>query len=87
MGLTGWTRVGLRLCCAPGVIPTLRKGAGLRTPLALLIFFFFFFTFLVLFFLLALYLGHKGVPRLGVESELQLPAYARAFGNTGSLTH
>ena len=27
------------------------------------------------------------VPRLGVKSELQLPAYAIAHGNVGSLTH
>ena len=38
---------------------------------------------------------HMEVPRLGVESELQLPAYTTAtsatyttaHGNTGSLTH
>ena len=27
------------------------------------------------------------VPRPGVESELQLPAYTTAHGNAGSLTH
>ena len=31
-----------------------------------------------LFVLLGPYLWHMGVPRLGVESELQLPAYATA---------
>ena len=30
---------------------------------------------------------HMEVPRLGVESELQLPAYNTAHGNVGSLTH
>ena len=36
---------------------------------------------------LELHPQHMEVPRLGVESELQLPAYATAHGNTGSLTH
>ena len=30
---------------------------------------------------------HMEVPRLGVKSEPQLPAYTTAHGNTGSLTH
>ena len=30
---------------------------------------------------------HMEVPRLGGESELQLPAYITDHGNTGSLTH
>ena len=37
--------------------------------------FFFFLTFL---FFLGLHLWHVEVPRLGVKSELQLPAYATA---------
>ena len=38
-------------------------------------FFFFFFVFLSF---LALHPQHKEVPRLGVQSELQLPAYTTA---------
>ena len=45
-------------------------------------FFFFFFFFCLLLLLLLLFLGplprHMEVPRLGVELELQPPAYARA---------
>ena len=37
----------------------------------------FFFFFFLLFFL-QLHLGHMEVPRLGVRSELQLPAYTIA---------
>ena len=44
-------------------------------------FLFFFFCFL------GPHLRHMEVPRLEVESELQLPAYATAHGNAGSLTH
>ena len=33
------------------------------------------------------HLQHMEVPRLGVESELQLPAYATAHVNARSLTH
>ena len=36
---------------------------------------------------LGLHLWHMEVPRLEVESELQLPAYATAYDNDGSLTH
>ena len=43
--------------------------------------FFFFFNFL------STHLRHMEVPRLGVESELQLSTYTTAHGNTGSLTH
>ena len=39
-------------------------------------FFFFFFVFL------GLYLQHMEVPRLGVESELQLPVYTIATGTS-----
>ena len=44
------------------------------------IFFFFFVS-------LGLHPRHMEVPRLGVESELKLPAYTTAHGNAGSLTH
>ena len=44
----------------------------------------FFFFFLVF---LRPHLWHMEVPRLGAKSELQLPAYTTAHGNTGSLTH
>ena len=40
--------------------------------------FFFFFFPLILFFFLGPHLRHVDVPRLGVESELQLPAYTTA---------
>ena len=42
--------------------------------------FFFFFVFL------GLHLQYMEVPRLGVKSELQPPAYTTAHTNTGSLT-
>ena len=45
----------------------------LRNQLALFFFFFFFFFFFSV--LLGPHLGHMEVPRLGVESELQLQAY------------
>ena len=41
----------------------------------------FFFSFL------QSHLWHTKAPRLGVESEVQLPAYATTCSNTGSLTH
>ena len=44
-----------------------------------------FFPFFVCF--LGPQLWHMEVPKLGVESELQLPAYATADGNARSLTH
>ena len=36
------------------------------------------------FFFLGLYLQHMEIPRLGVKSELQLPAYSTANSNVGS---
>ena len=36
-------------------------------------------SFFPLLFFLGLYLWHMEIPRLGVESELQLPAYATAI--------
>jgi len=47
------------------------------------------FSFLFFFFLVFLepHLQHIEVPRLRITSELQLPAYTSAHGNTGSLTH
>ena len=33
------------------------------------------------------FLGHMEVPRLWVQSELQLVAYTTAHSNAGSLTH
>ena len=44
------------------------------------LFFFFLFSFL------GPQLRHMEVPRLGVESELQLLAYTTAHSNAGSLT-
>ena len=38
-------------------------------------------------FFLGLQVWHMEVPRLEVESELQLLDYATAHGNTGTLTH
>ena len=48
-------------------------------------FYFRFFGFFKFFFLLVLrlYLQHKEVPRLGVESELQLPVYTTATSTPG----
>ena len=46
-----------------------------------------FLSFLRLFVFLGLHLLHTDVPRLGVESELQLWAYTTAHGNAGPLTH
>ena len=43
-----------------------------------------FFLFVCLFCFLGLQPQHIEVPRLGVESELQLPTYTTAHGNTGS---
>ena len=48
------------------------------------LFFLFLFSFFLLF---RATLWQMEVPRLGVESELQLLAYAIVHGNTGSLTH
>ena len=39
------------------------------------------------FFFLGPYLQHMEVPRLGVESELQLLTYTTAHSNAGPLTH
>ena len=48
-----------------------------------LVFFFFFFSF----FRAALHLTHMEVPRLGVEPELQLPAYTTAATAMQELSH
>ena len=48
-------------------------------------------AFIYLFIYLILFLGpllqHIEVPSLGVESDLQLPAYTTAHGNSRSLSH
>ena len=36
---------------------------------------------------LGMHLQHMEIPRLGVESELQLPAYTNSHSNTGSEPH
>ena len=46
-----------------------------------------FFFVVVVFFFLGPHPWHVEVPRLGVESELQLPTYTTAHGNVRSLTH
>ena len=61
-----------------------RAGPPESTQEALFFVFCFFFVFF--FFILGLHLKHIEVPRLGVELELQLPAYSRAHSNAGSLT-
>ena len=43
-------------------------------------------VFFLSFIFLGPHLRHMEVPRLGVESELQLLAYTKAHGNAGSLT-
>lgn len=50
------------------------------------IFSFLFFPFLFISFLQS-YLWHMEVPRLGIKSELQLPAYTTACSNTRFLTN
>ena len=45
------------------------------------------FVFFCFFCFLRPNLWHMEVPRLGVESELKLPAYTTAHSNAGSLTH
>ena len=64
-----------------GIIQTLRSGlgCGVITRLNPVVF--------SLFLRGGTYLGHMEVPRLRVESELQLPAYTTPHGNAGSLTH
>ena len=47
----------------------------------------FIYLFIYFYCFLRLYLQHMEVPRLGIELELQLPAYTTAHGNTGSLIH
>ena len=46
----------------------------------------FFIMIIIMIFFLVLHLRHMEVPRIGVKSELQLPAYTTAHGNAGSLT-
>ena len=48
-----------------------------------MLYFFFFFFFCIL----GPYPWDMEVPRLGVESDLQLPFYDTAHSNAGSLTH
>ena len=43
------------------------------------------FCFLFFFHVLGLYLWHMEIPRLGVESELHLPAYATAMWDTSQI--
>ena len=45
------------------------------------------FTFFFSFFFLGLHLRHMEVPKLGVELDLELPAYTTAQGNARSLTY
>ena len=61
---------------APRPFPLPKEKCGL-----VWLFFFFFSLFL------GLYLQHIEVPRLGVESELQLLVYTTSHSNAGSLTH
>ena len=49
--------------------------------------FFFFFFFFFCFFFLGLHLWHMEVPKLGGESELQLPADITATATPDPLTH
>ena len=62
----------------PWAWPKKREGENLSfLSFFLFSFFFFFFSFFLSVFL-GLYLQHMEVPRLGVESELQLPDCATA---------
>ena len=71
----------LTLGCKDGEYRNLRghlgKDAGLRARSMVWILFFFFFFFVPSFFYICT-CKHMEVPRLGVESELQLPAYTSA---------
>ena len=58
------------------------SGASMPT-----LFFFFLFFFFFFFCFLEQHGQNMEVPRLGVESELQLPAYPTAHSNPGYLTH
>ena len=60
-----------------------KSGNKLEDPRTDLLFFFFF----CLFVFLGPHPKHMDVSRLGVQSELQPPAYATAHGNAESLTH
>ena len=46
-----------------------------------------FYYLFIYFCFLELHLWHMEVPRLRVESQLQLPAYGHSHSNAGSLTH
>ena len=50
-------------------------------------FFCCFFIFIFYFCFLGLHQQHMEFPQLGVEWELQLPAYTASHGNTGSSSH
>ena len=64
--------LGTSICRGFG--PRKRKEKQIKMQKSFVLSFFFFFFFF--FFSLGLYLWHVEVPRLGVESELQLPATA-----------
>ena len=85
-----------------GLVLPVSKRKGRATSVYLFSFFLLLFFFFLSFIFLGLHLRHMEVPRLGVQSELQLPAYTTvtatpdpscvvtysiAHGNTGSLTH
>ena len=53
----------------------------------LFIYLFYLFIYLFIFAFLGLYLWHAEIPRLRVESELQLLAYTTAHSSPGSLIH
>ena len=67
----------------PALCPSLARTAWAIFHLILFFFSFFFFFFLISFF--HLHLQHVEAPRLGVESELLLPAYATAYPPSSKL--
>ena len=71
--------------CSAWLQPWDREGAVLFSGHTVLGVFFVFLFFCFCF--LGLHLWHMEVPRLGVKSELQLPAYTTVHGNARSLTH
>ena len=71
--------VSLRLSCYIRNMHLTVRGTSGKNILIGILFYFFIF--------LGLHMRYMEVPRLGTESELQLPAYTTATANTESETH
>ena len=77
--------LGTSICCRCG--PRKGKKTNKQTKKTFLSFFLSLSLFFFFFFFLGPHLWHIEVARLGVESELKLPAYTTAHSNAGSLIH